>query len=60
MKFAFIERQRFHHHITTLCRVLEAAKAVIEASVNAATQQILLDTGGGNEPSTAANNTTLT
>ena len=27
MKFAFIERQRLHHRITTLCRVIGASKA---------------------------------
>ena len=33
--------------------VLEAVKAAIETSLSPATQQILLDTGGGNGPSTA-------
>ena len=27
MKYAFIERQRLHHRITTLCRVIEVSKA---------------------------------
>ena len=27
MKFAFIERQRCHHRITTLCRVISVSKA---------------------------------
>jgi putative transposase len=27
VKYAFIERQRLHHRITTLCRVIEVSKA---------------------------------